>query len=213
MTAAQVGRIAEVLIGEHALLATLAEKQASPSGAYLVTTPVPEVAVTLNGFVGDRHAGPTRRADGRTSFYPRGIVIRNSRQVSIVAVEELAALAAALGVPRVEPAWLGANLAIEGLPRLSGLAPGSRLFFPAEATLVVAAENMPCLYPGRAIGARYPELPGLAARFPKAARGLRGLVAWVERPGTIRAGDIVRIDPPERSSLDDETGAAGTVAG
>jgi hypothetical protein len=193
MTRIVQGQIVEVLIGERPLLATLGEKQASPDGAYLVSTPVPRVSVTLDGFAGDRHAGPTRRADGRTPFYPRGTLIRNSRQVSLVAVEELAALAAALGVPQIAPAWLGANLAVSGIPHLSRLPPGSRLFFPHEATLVIAAENMPCVYPGKALQARFPLVPELVAQFPRYARGLRGLVAWVERPGAIETGDAVRV--------------------
>lgn len=193
MTRTIHGEIVEVLIGERPLLATLGEKQASPDGAYLVTTPVSRVTVTLDGFAGDRHAGMTRRADGRTPFYPRGTLIRNSRQVSLVAVEELAALATALGVPHIEPAWLGANLALRGVPHLSRLPPGSRLFFPNEATLVIAAENMPCVYPGKALQARYPAMPGIVARFPQCALGLRGLVAWVERPGEIGTGEVVRI--------------------
>ncbi len=193
MTRTLQGQIVEVLIGEWPLLATLGEKQASPDGAYLVSTPVSRVSVTLDGFAGDRHAGLTRRADGRTPFYPRGTLIRNSRQVSLVAIEELAALAAALGVPQIAPAWLGANLAVSGIPHLSRLPPGSRLFFPHEATLVIAAENLPCVYPGKALQARFPLVPGLVARFPRCARGLRGLVAWVERPGAIAAGDAVRV--------------------
>ena len=192
------GRVVDVLIGREPLLETLAEKQASPDGSYLITTRVLEVSVDLDGFVGDRHAGPTRRADGRTPFYPRGTVIRNSRQVSLVSVEELAELAIALGVPRVEPSWLGANLVLAGVPTLSRVPPGTRLFFPAEATLVVSAENLPCVYPGRAIQARYTEVPGVAERFPRCAVGLRGLVAWVERPGTISAGDEVRLALPDQ---------------
>ena len=202
------GHLVEVLIGQHPLLATLKEKQASPDAAYMVTTPVPEVRADLDGLVGDRHAGPTRRADGRTPFYPRGIVIRNSRQVSLVSVEEMDTLAAALGVPLVEPAWLGANLVLRGGTRLSRVPPGTRLFFPGEATLVVSAENMPCAYPGKAIQARYPTARGLSARFPQAALGRRGLVAWVERPGTIRTGDTVRLEIPPQELYDAETEGA-----
>lgn len=199
MERTRTAEVVQVLIGRHPLLGTLREKQASPDGAYLVSEPVGEVELTLEGIVGDRHAGVTRRADGRTPFYPRGIAIRNSRQVSIVGEEELAALAAALRVPAVEAAWLGANLVLRGLPDLSALPPASRLFFPAEATIVVADENHPCVYPGKAIQARYPDRRGLGARFVPAARGRRGLVGWVERPGRIAVGDAVRIAlPPPR---------------
>jgi hypothetical protein len=193
-----IAEVAQLLIGRHPLLATLKEKQASPDGAYLVSEPIEAVEVTLDGLVGDRHAGMTRLADGRTPFYPRGIEIRNARQVSLVGEEELAELAAALGVPAVEAAWLGANLVLRGLPALSRLPPATRLFFPGDATLVVSDENHPCVYPGKALQARYPEHPRLGARFVPAAQGRRGLVAWVERPGRIATGDAVRValSPP-----------------
>jgi MOSC domain len=190
------GRVVEVLIGRAPPQNALEPKLASPDADYLVTTPVPKVRVILEGFEGDRHAGFTRQADNRTPFYPRGTVIGNSRQVSIVSVEELAEMAAALGVPRIEAAWLGANLVIEGVPRLSKLPAMLRLFFSEEATLQVTAENHPCVFPGKAIQRRYPEITGLAITFPKRALGLRGLVAWVERPGMISTGDTVRIEDP-----------------
>lgn len=190
------GRVVEVLIGTAPPLNALEPKLASPDAAYLVSTPVSAVRVTLEGFEGDRHAGFTRHADNRTPFYPRGTVIGNSRQVSIVSVEELTAMAAALGVPRIEAAWIGANLVIEGVPHLSKLPATIRFFFPEEATLLITAENHPCIFPGKQLQARYPDLPGLARAFPKHARGMRGLVAWVERPGMIHTGDAVRIEDP-----------------
>ena len=198
MTRALEGRVVEVLIGTHPPVATLQEKQDSPDAAYLVTTPVPQVRVNVEGFAGDRHAGFTRRADNRTPFYPRGAVIGNNRQVSLLSVEELAQLAAAMGVPTIAAAWLGANLVIEGVPRLSQIPPTTRFFFPDDATLVITAENHPCVFPGKAIQHHYPEIAGLGRRFPKQALGLRGLVAWVERPGSIRTGDRVRIEIYDR---------------
>ena len=172
------------------------EERAAQGAQYLVSTPIEAVTVTLDGFAGDRHAGPTRRADARVPFFPRGTIIRNTRQVSLIAEEELAALAAALGVPAVDPAWLGANLVTRGLPQLTALPPGTRLFFPDKATLVVAGENEPCIQPGRVIAEHYPDVPTIAPRFVKAALGRRGLVAWVERAGTIRAGDTLMVMPP-----------------
>lgn len=199
MERALEGRVARVLVGREPLLGTLREKQESPDGAYLLTTAVPAARVTLDGFEGDRHAGPTRLADARTPFYPRGTLIRNSRQVSIVAVEELAELAEALGVPAVEPEWLGANLLLAGVPRLTRLPPGTRLFFPNDATLVVSAENEPCVFPGKAIQHHNPGVRGIVSNFPKRAIGLRGLVAWVERPGAIGEGDVVRVAVPRQA--------------
>lgn len=198
------GRIVDVLVGRHPLLATLKEKQDSKDGAYLVSSSVPEVRVTLEGFEGDRHAGFTRRADNRTPFYARGTLIGNQRQVSLVSVEDLASIAGAIGIPKIEAAWLGANLLVEGVPRLSKIPPATRFFFPDEATLIITSENFPCVFPGRAIQQHYPDIPGLDRIFPKRGIGYRGLVAWVERPGIIRRGDTVRIALAEPAPYPDE---------
>src|SRR6476620_10703789 len=102
-----------------------------------------QVRVTMEGFEGDKHAGITRLSDARTPHFKRGTVIRNSRQVSLVSVEELAEIAANMGLPLIEPEWLGANLLLSGIPNLTLLPPGTRLFFPKEAVLVVEGENEP----------------------------------------------------------------------
>jgi hypothetical protein len=188
--------VVRLLIGLHPLI-TLAEKQASPDGHYLVSTRVPEVRATLEGLEGDRHAGFTRRADARVPQYPRGTEIHNSRQVSLVAEEELAAIAANMGVPVIEPEWIGANLVLRGVPNLSHLPPMTRISFPERTALALEGENHPCVFPGKAIQYAYPEVPGLGKRFPKAAYHLRGVVGWVERAGMIRVGDTVQIDVPE----------------
>ncbi|MDC0709904.1 MOSC domain-containing protein [Stigmatella sp. ncwal1] len=154
---------------------------------------VPEGKVSLEGFVGDRHAGLTRTSDVRTPWCPKGALVRNTRQVSLVSTEELALIAAALEVPRVEAAWLGANLELAGVPRLTHLPPGTRLFFPEEVILTMEGENTPCRKAGRALQPWYPDREGLASRFVKAAHQRRGLVGWVDRPGVIRPGDPVRI--------------------
>jgi len=169
----------------------------------LVTRDVSEVKVTWEGFAGDRHAGLTRPADVRVKWFPRGVPIRNTRQVSLVSSEELALIAGALEVPQVLAAWLGANLELAGLPRLTELPPGTRLFFPEDATLVVEGENEPCTGPGKVIEAHHPERAKLASRFVKAAWKKRGLVGWVERPGVIRPGDAVKVmlPPPVTYSL------------
>ena len=188
--------VTRVLIGRHPLV-PLSEKQASLDGHYLVSTPVEEVRATLEGLAGDRHAGFTRHADARVPQYPRGTEIHNSRQVSLVAEEELAAIAANMGVPVIEPEWIGANLVLRGIPRLSTLPPMTRIYFPALAAIALEGENHPCVYPGKAIQRHYPDRPGIGKQFPKAAHHLRGVVGWVERAGIIRTGDTVRIDVPE----------------
>ena len=160
----------------------------------LASTRRTRVRVTMAGFEGDKHSGMTRLSDSRTPHYPRGTEIRNNRQVSLVSDEELAEVAAALELPLVLPEWLGANLALRNIPKLSLLPPSSRLFFPQDAVLVVEGENFPCIYPGEVIQQQYPERPGLVTAFPKAALHRRGIVAWVERPGVINEYDTVRAE-------------------
>ena len=158
----------------------------------LVTTRQAQVEVDFEGFAGDKHAGFTRPADSRTPQYPRGTPIRNERQVSIVSLEELSQIAATLELPEILPEWLGANLALQGIPNLTLLSAGTRLTFAQGVVLVVQAENRPCTGPGRVIEAQY-QRSGLESAFPKAAMHLRGLVAVVERPGVIAVGDTVRL--------------------
>ena len=162
-----------------------------------VTRELPEARVSFEGLEGDRHAGLTRLADVRTPWFPKGTPVRNTRQLSLVSSEELAEVAEALAVPKVLAAWLGANLELAGVPNLTHLPPGTRLFFPGDAVLAVEGENEPCTGPGRVIEAHYPDREKLASRFVKAAWQRRGLVAWVERPGVIRAGDGVRVMLPK----------------
>lgn len=156
----------------------------------LVSARIPRATVLFGGFEGDKHAGWTRRADARVPWYPRGTIIRNERQVSIVASEELAQIALALGVAEVRAEWLGANLELSGLPSLTLLGPRTRLVFASGAVLTVEGENMPCRGPGRAIQQAL-GIRGIETRFPKAALHLRGIVATVELPGEIAEGDTV----------------------
>lgn len=183
---------------KHVFEGQVARVLIAPDADSIESQPLEEVEVTLEGFEGDRHSGLTYRTGGRTLYYPRGTVIRNSRQVSIVSVEELAEIAAGMNVPQVEPGWIGANLLLQSIPALTLLPPASRLFFARDAVLVVEGENLPCTTSGAAIQARYPDVPDLAQGFPKAGLHKRGVVAWVERPGVIRVGDTVRVEVPEQ---------------
>jgi MOSC domain-containing protein YiiM len=157
-----------------------------------------EVQVTFAGFEGDRHAGLTMRSGGRTPHYPRGTEIRNSRQVSIVSLEELITIATEMNLPRLLPEWLGANLCLSGIPGLTRLPTGTHLFFAQGAVLVVEGENRPCSLAGKSIEAQFPGQSGLAEGFKKAGMGLRGLVAWVEKPGLIRPGDSFSAHVPDQ---------------
>jgi MOSC domain-containing protein YiiM len=150
--------------------------------ASLISTRCDRVTVSFEGLEGDMHA-------------KRGTPIRNIRQVSIVSQEDLDEIAAKLELPEVLPEWLGANLLISGIPRLSLLPPGTRLIFPQGTVLRVEEENQPCINPGKVIAAQYGN-EKLASRFVKAALQRRGVVATVELPGTIEAGDAVTANTP-----------------
>jgi MOSC domain-containing protein YiiM len=154
----------------------------------LVTTQQTQVDVTLEGFVGDKHSGLTRKADSRTPFHPRGTVIRNERQVTLVSCEELALMAADLAVAAILPQWLGANVAVLGIPQLSLLPPSTRILFSGGAVLVIQEENRPCIAPGKVISQQLGR-PDLQSQFVKAATHRRGLTACVEKAGVIREKD------------------------
>ena len=163
----------------------------------LVTTRQSLVKVTLAGFEGDKHAGITRLSDGRTPHYPRGAEIRNDRQVSIVSAEELEQVAHAMGLPEILPEWLGANLLLRDIPKLTQLPPSTRLFFSQGAVLVVGHENNPCTGPGRVLANQFAR-DDLETLFPTAALHKRGLVACVEKAGIIGERDELQVEIPEQ---------------
>ena len=164
----------------------------------LVTRVVEELVFDWAGVVGDSHAGSTRRADVRIPHYPRGTTVRNERQVTIVAADQLAEVAATLSLPEIRPEWLGANMVLAGIPSLTLLPPATRLIFASGASLVVDWENQPCTGPGTVIAEHYGD-PTLRSRFVKAALEKRGFTAWVECIGTIHLGDAVTVVvPPQR---------------
>jgi len=135
------------------------------------------------GIVGDRHAGATLKAGPRQKGVPRGTVLPNTRQVSIVSVEESAGVARALGLAQLDFTLLAANLEVEGVPALTQLRPRSVLRFAGGVVLRVEGENEPCRKVGKLIA------PG----FVKAAWGRRGLVGWVERAGVLTEGEAFEV--------------------
>ncbi len=166
----------------------------------LISTPQKSLTLAFGGAEGDRHFGLTHRSDGRTPHYPRDTEIRNTRQISIVSVEELAEVASAMGIPRLCAEWLGANLLLEGIPAFSLLPPSTRLLFSSGAALVIDLTNGPCTIVGAVIQEMNPDVPDLTTAFPKAALYKRGVVAWVERPGLVSPGDEVRVLRPVQPS-------------
>jgi MOSC domain-containing protein YiiM len=164
--------------------------------AALRSRPLEEVAVRFEGFEGEAHGGLTRPSCSRvTALHPKGTPIRNARQIAVASVEELAAIAAAMGLDGLEPAWIGASLVLEGLPDLSHLPPSSRLQGPDGATLVVDMENRPCHLPAAPIDE---DAPGFGRLFKAAAAGRRGITASVEREGRLRLGDALRLFVPDQ---------------
>jgi hypothetical protein len=153
--------------------------------------------LTLAGIDGDCHAGLTRKSDSRTlQLYQRNTDIRNVRQVTLVSDAELDDIAMAMGIPAIDPEWLGANAVISGIPDLTLLPPSTRLQFPSGATLVVDMENAPCRQVADVIARHYPEPK---KGFVASAQNKRGVTAWVECDGVIATGDeIVTWLPPNR---------------
>jgi MOSC domain-containing protein YiiM len=157
------------------------------------TTPMEQAQVTWDGLENDKHAGRTRPADSRTPQYPRGTPILNDRQVCIVSAEELAAIACDMDIPAIEPEWLGANILASGIPSLTRLPPGTRLVFSGGTVLYITHFNNPCSLPGKTIQANHPDRDDLVPAFVRNAQHRRGLVAMVERPGTISTGDTIQV--------------------
>lgn len=143
------------------------------------------------GIEGDRHAGATLVAGPRQKGILRGTVLPNTRQVSLISVEESAEVARRLGLAALDFTWLGANVEL-AWPGLTTLAPGTRLRFSGGVVLALEGENEPCRKAGRVVAAK----TGLAVetKFVAAARSLRGVVGWVEVPGRITPGEQVGAD-------------------
>ena len=164
--------------------------------AQLEAEAVAELTATFAGPVGEDHSGLTRPSCSRVvAQYPKGTTIRNTRQFTILSVEELAATAAKMGLERLDPALVGATMVIEGIPDLSHLPPSSRLQGPEGATLVVDIQNRSCQLPAKPIEARH---AGFGAKYKSAASGRRGLTAWVEREGVFRLNDAIRLHIPDQ---------------
>lgn len=157
---------------------------------------VQSVDVSFAGFAGESHSGLTRESCVRVADqYSPGTIIRNTRQVSIVSAEELAVIAAAMGIDAIRPEWLGANLCLAGIPDLTLLPPSTRLIFSSGVSLVVDMENEPCKYPAQVIDSIY---PGQGKLFVKSAMAKRGITAWVEKEGVLYASDSVVAHIPKQ---------------
>lgn len=158
--------------------------------------PAAEIYAGFAGVAGEVHAGITVPSCSRMNAqYPQGTEVRNTRQLSVLAAEQLAEIAARMGIAALSPSLVGATMVVQGIPDFSHIPPGSRLQAVSGATLVVNLNNRPCTIPAGAIEAAH---PGFGAKFKPAARDRRGIVAWVEREGWFRLGDAVRLHVPDQ---------------
>ena len=162
----------------------------------ITSTPVLEMPLSFAGYGFETHGGLTRPSCSRVlKQHPRDTEIRNTRQLCIVSAEEMAEVAADLGLADFDYAWVGASLVLEGIGDLTHLPPSSRLQGPDGVTLVVDMLNEPCQEPAvtmaRATG-------GKGKAFKTAAKGKRGVTAWVEREGILRLGDEMRLHIPSQ---------------
>ena len=160
----------------------------------LETLRLTEMPLDWGGYAGDVHAGVTRPSCSRVlSQHPRDTEIANVRQLSVVSAEEIAEIARDCGLEAMDPVWMGASVVVSGIPDFSHLPPSSRLQAADGTTLVVDMQNLPCQFPAKTIDKAH---PGKGKGFKAAAEGKRGVTAWVERPGTLRLGDILTLHIP-----------------
>lgn len=178
-------------IGRITWLGTVADRDAALESASLS-----RLSVSFAGPENEAHGGLTRPSCSRVlGQYPRNTEIRNTRQLSVLSAEDLAAIAADMGLERLDPALVGATMVIEGIPDFSHLPPSSRLQGANGATLAVDMNNRPCTLPARPIETRH---PGFGKAFKPAARDRRGVTAWVEREGVFALGEEVRLHIPDQ---------------
>ncbi|WP_341367089.1 MOSC domain-containing protein [Yoonia sp. BS5-3] len=179
------------IIGEVAWIGRVADRDAS-----LKSEALEAAELTYAGIAGEVHGGVTRPSCSRVvGQYPKGTEIRNVRQLSVVSAEELAEIAEACGLAALDPALIGASMVIKGIPDFSHLPPSSRLQFPDGSALVIDMQNRPCHLPAKPINADH---PGAGDKFKAAAKGRRGVTAWVERQGNVQVGDAVRLHVPDQ---------------
>lgn len=164
--------------------------------ASLRSTPVERMSLGFAGPDGEAHGGLTRASCCRVvSQYPEGTEIKNTRQLTVLSAEEIVATATEMGLEELDATLLGANIVLSGLPDFTHIPPSSRLQAENGATLTVDMVNRPCNLPGREIEI---EAAGFGARYKAAAKGRRGVMAWVEREGDLVMGERLRLHIPDQ---------------
>ncbi|WP_050932024.1 MOSC domain-containing protein [Aestuariivita boseongensis] len=176
--------------------ATITWLGVSPGQASLRAAPQDALELGFHGISGARHEGENRPSCVRVkNLYPKGTEIRNVRQLSILSREEMDAIAQQIGLEALDPGLLGANIILSGIPDFTHIPPSSRLQAANGATLTIDMENRPCILPGREIEQDH---AGHGTAFKDAAKGRRGVTAWVERPGALKIGDALTLFIPDQ---------------
>ena len=167
-----------------------------PAGEGLRANAVKQLELGFDGDAGARHAGANRASCVRVkNLYPQGTEIRNVRQLTILSEEELALIAADMGMEKVDPAHLGVSIVVRGIPDFTFVPPASRLQGPDGVTVVTDTENRPCIFPAKEIEKDH---AGFGPKFKPAAKNRRGITAWVERPGKLAVGQPLRLFIPDQ---------------
>ncbi len=135
----------------------------------VVAVEVAEVRLS-RGLVGDRYGKVARKAG----------VNSGKREVSLIAAEAIATLAARLGVANACDLYpkTRRNLVVEGVDLIALI---GRRFYVGDVELEATGECDPCVRMNLAFG------PGGFA----AMQGLGGLTARVIQPGILRVGDVL----------------------
>jgi MOSC domain-containing protein YiiM len=124
-------------------------------------------------------AGKGLMGDARVFGRKRKLGLPSLRQVSLIAREEVARHAAALGLPSIPPGAVRSNIETTGIELVSFL---GREMEVGEAVLLIYEARTPCWKMDRIT-------PGLQAMM---SQGRQGVLAQVIRSGWIRAGDAIR---------------------
>ena len=112
---------------------------------------VERLTLTYDGIPGDKHAGILRPSGAREPWYPRGTEMRNERQLTILGEDDLAEVAKDLGVERIAPEWIGGNILLTGIPRVSLLPARTILMFEGGVSVRIDGDNGPCRISGRSV--------------------------------------------------------------
>lgn len=158
--------------------------------------PIDEVDFSFEGMQGDKHSSLTALSRTNHPEFKEKIVLKNTRQISIMSVEELSLIAEQIGIPEIKAEWLSTNLLVSGIPHLSKLPPGTRFYFTGGLILYNEGQNFPCKTTGNIISEKHPDKEGIGKEFIKAAVDKRGLVAWVEHPEKLKSGTPFEIELP-----------------